>query len=97
MAAIPARCRSLPLDSLAFILDGISRIHRNPDAPIGGPKLRGFPMLTGEEFLDRTRPYGPMMQTVFKGWFAEVHDLWESVYCPRAQPGDGGGRELHPS
>lgn len=70
-------------DSLAFILDGISRIHRNPDAPIGGPKLRGFPMLTGEEFLDRTRPYGPMMQTVFKGWFAEVDDLWESVYRPR--------------
>lgn len=70
-------------DSLAFILDGISRIHRNPDAPIGGPKLRGFPMLTGEGFLDRTRPYGPMMQTVFKGWFAEVCDLWDSVYHPR--------------
>ena len=23
------------------------------------------------------------MQTVFKGWFAEVHELCESVYCPR--------------
>ncbi|MDE0454935.1 MAG: hypothetical protein OXJ63_06435 [Gammaproteobacteria bacterium] len=67
-------------DSLAYILDGISRIHRNPDGPIGGPKLRGFPMLTGESFRDRTRPYGPMMQTVFRGWFAEVFDLWESVY-----------------
>lgn len=67
-------------DSLAYILDGISRIHRNPDRPIGGPKLRGFPMLTGESFLDRTRPYGPMMQTVFRGWFAEVFDLWQSVY-----------------
>ena len=67
-------------DSLAYILDGISRIYRNPDGPIGGPKLRGFPMLTGESFLDRARPYGPMMQTVFRGWVAEVCDLWESVY-----------------
>ena len=81
-------------DSLAYILDGISRIHRNPDGPIGGPKLRGFPMLSGESFLDRSRPHGPMMQTVFRGWTAEVFDLWQSVYRLRLRESIEADSEL---
>lgn len=44
------------------------------------PRLRGFPLLTGEPLFGRSEPYGPMEQTAFKGWVAEVYDLWESRY-----------------
>ena len=44
------------------------------------PKLRAFPEFRGEPMFMRTRPDGPMEQTVFKGWISEVWDLWESCY-----------------
>ena len=44
------------------------------------PRLRGFPLLTGEPLFRRSETDGPMEQTAFKGWVAEVYDLWESRY-----------------
>lgn len=44
------------------------------------PRLRGLPLVTGEPLFKRSEPGGPMEQTAFKGWVAEVYDLWESRY-----------------
>ena len=49
------------------------------------PELRGFPLLTGEPLFKRSAPDGPMEQTAFKGWVAEVFDLWESRYRTQLQ------------
>lgn len=44
------------------------------------PRLRGFPLLTGEPLFRRSAPDGQMEQVAFKGWVYEVWDLWESRY-----------------
>ena len=44
------------------------------------PKLRAFPVLTGEPLLGRTAPAGPMEDSVYKAWVSDVYDLWESRY-----------------
>ena len=44
------------------------------------PKLRAFPSLVREPLFRRSAPDGRMEQLAFKGWIAEVFDLWESVY-----------------
>ena len=49
------------------------------------PRLRGFPLLTGEPLLTRSAPDGTMEETAFKGWVAEVYDLWESRYRTQLQ------------
>ena len=46
----------------------------------GYPSLRAFLELRGEPLYLRTAPGGPMEQMAFKGWVAEVWDLWESQY-----------------
>ena len=44
------------------------------------PSLRVFVDIKGEALFRRTAPGGSMEQTAFKGWVAEVYDLWESRY-----------------
>jgi len=44
------------------------------------PKLRAFPVLTGEPLFRRTAPGGSMEQAVLKGWICDVYGLWESRY-----------------
>ena len=44
------------------------------------PALRGFPAVSGPPLVERSAPDGPMEQTLFKAWVADVYDLWESRY-----------------
>ena len=71
------------------------------DAPLlFYPKLRGFPVLTGESIFKRTAPDGPLEQTVFIQWIVKIYYLWESHYRTRLKHAirqlPGANRPRHP-
>ena len=58
------------------IEDALGDVYPNP----AYLRLRVFPSLVSEPLFARSAPGGPMEQVVFKGWTAQIFDLWDSVY-----------------
>ena len=69
----------------AKTLEDAVRIWGDANFALTYPKLRAFPLLTGEPLYSRTEPDGPMEKTLFRGWVSEVYDLWESHYRTQLQ------------
>ena len=67
-------------DDTAKTLEDAVRIWGDANLIPTYPRLRAFPLLTGDPLFGRTAPDGPMEQIVFRGWVSEVYDRWESHY-----------------